>query len=333
MGKYATLEEINAAYGGTNKPTPDGTFAGYKTAESHYQQYLNDLNDYGKEHGGDGDFNQTLFSLYQNYANQGLSNAKSAAAQAKASEEGAMNSKVQLGNMKEQALKYALNGVNASGLGGTGASESAMAGIGTNYMNQVNAVDIAKGQENATIFDSYVTMANELENKKATEHAESVRESQNQAFELASEMLNNGMSYDEVIELYGDQMSEMQLRTLDALTRDSSWLGAHTVDGAGYRSYEEMLANDVKTENLDYNVSDVSKEAKLLFDEYTDGRENGDCVRLEHKGGGSTNGMYLVFYNGRWYKTTKSEYNKATNKGWFKGGELEADKSSGTFTN
>lgn len=333
--EFATLEEINAYYGGKNKPSADGSVAGYQSQQAHYQDYINALDNYGEAHGNDGDFNPTLFNLYRDYANKGYSNASSAYAQAKATEEGAINTKAQISNMREQSLKYAANAIAAQGFGSQGISESTITGISNNAQAQRIAAELARKDSQDSLFNTYMQTANDLESAKISDTAGSARNEQNDAFELASEMLNNGVSYDEVIKLYGDQMSTMQIATLDALTRDSRWLSGKTTDGQGYGTYEEMLANDVRTENTDYGISDVADEAKLLFNEYSDSekRENGDCVRLEHEGGGSTNGVYMIYYNGKWYKTTKAQYEKATNKGWFKGGKLKKEQSSGTFAN
>lgn len=326
-----SLEGIIGHYGGSNAIKSDGTVKGYQDEFSQYESYLKDLDDYNAAHSGDATFDATKFNLYRNHVNESMNNAKTAFNQAKASEVGAMSSKAQLDNMKEQAIKYAMNTVKAQGMGDTGASESAITGVANNYMNQVNAVDIAKGEEQASLFDSYRTSANA---KEQALNDRQVEESNN-AFQLAAEMMNNGSSYDKVIELYGNSLDARQKATLKesystAGGFENDWLKANTTDGQGFTNYDEMKESGVRLANSEYTISDVSDEVKELTKYYTSDRAEGDCVKLEH-GSDSNKYIYMIYHNGKWYKTDASHYNSAANKGYFKKGSLVKGDSTGTF--
>ncbi len=111
---------------------------------------------------------------------------------------------------------------------------------------------------------------------------------------------------------------------------DPTWIEKNTTNSQGFTSYQAMLDAGIKTENIKYDISDVANEALLLFDRYTTGRQNGDAVRLQHHGGGSQNGIYLIYYNGKWYKTDKAHYDNATNSAFLENSVYQSGK--GSFT-
>ena len=340
-----SLEGINAKYGTAPKVT--GSTQDYLNQKNHYQEYLDELNKYQAEHSGDSGFDYTKFKLYSDYANNGLKKAQESYDAAVATDNNALNAKAEQANIKDQALKYAQTSLDAQGLGSQGVGASVQAGIGNQYGSNVASIDNEKGAEKNSIMTAYQQEANA--DRRAVESAaiEQEQNTKNDYYALASEMMNNGVDFDRVKELYGDKLNKEQLDSLTALNdtargytdNDEEWLKSNATDSRGMTSYEDFVSSGMRTEDTGYKASDdVSNEIKLLFDNYTAGRENGDVVRLQHHGNGSTNGIYLIYYNGAWYKTDKAHWDSATNRGMLENSRFQTKwnnnpdfESRGTF--
>ena len=332
-----SLEGINSHFGQGNKRAT-GSLVDYQNQVNHYQDYLNQLDEYSNTHGKDEGFDYTKWKLYRDYASGQLKNAQDSYSSAIGSQNAAQAGKLEQANIKENSLKYAQAALKAQGIEGQGVGGSVMAGINNQYGSNVAAIENTKNEQQNAILNAYKDAANIARGNVENSVLEHEQNARNDSFALASELMNNGSSYDRVIELYGDKLSNEQKAVLQETYKnaggiDNEWLTSHNVTSEGFTTYEDMVNSELRTENIDYTIKDVANEAKILIDQYTTGRQNGDCVRLEHEGGGSTNGLYMIYYNGKWYKTNKSQYDAATNKGWFKGGKLKDDKSTGTFKN
>ena len=334
-GKFASLDELSSFFNST-KPGNDGSAEGAKGTRDYWRDYDDALKQLHDE-GNSGDY--ATYSILRDYVSgerkrseDYFNNIQLLAANAK-------DAKVEQGILKDQSLKRAQVSIDAAGLGGSGVGQSVMTGIGNQYATNVGAIDRAAEEGRQGAYEAYQQLAND--NRIANEdamHAQE-QESNNSAYSLASEMLNAGVDLETVLSHYGEGLSDTQKQTLTDLwnasqgtanTTDSEWIKSNTTNSQGFKSYHEMVDADVRTENVRYGIDDVADEARLLFDRYTTGRKDGDCVRLEHYGGGSTNGVYMIYYKGSWYVTDKSHYDSAANKAFFKGGSFNS--GSGTFT-
>lgn len=239
-----------------------------------------------------------------------------------------LSSKIQANVAQEQANKYVANSLASAGYGSQGMAESTRLGIANTYQKAIASADETHQQN---LID--------IENQRQTD----AEATSNEDWQSAMTMLQQATSLqdlDYVKSNFYDSMTDKQKKMFDyyyasyskSLNNevDPDWLKSNTVNEVGYSSYADMVAGDLKTENIKYGIDDVKNEATLLFDSYTQGRENGDVVRLQHHGGGSTNGIYLIYYQGKWYKTDEAHYNSATNKAFFEDSQFKS--GTGTFT-
>ncbi len=239
-----------------------------------------------------------------------------------------LSSKIQASVAKDQAQKYIGASLSNAGFAGQGIAESTRTGIMGSYGKAITAADET---HQANLLDI---------SKQRAEETELAGEEKWQSAMTMLQQATSKEDLDYVKTSFYNDMTDDQKKMFDYYyasysndlgTRDDpEWLKANTVNSQGYGSYDEMLKGGLRTDNIDYGVEDVEKEALLLFDRYNVGRQDGDVVRLEHQGGGSTNGVYLIYYNGKWYKTDKSHYDGAQNKAFFKGAKFQS--GTGTFT-
>lgn len=333
--KYANIDELTNYYNST-KPANGGSMEDSKATKEYWDAYSADLEQLNAE-GNSGDYSR--YSILRDYVNGQRKSAEDYYRNLQLLEANAKDAKVTQGILRDQSMKRANVTLDAAGLGGSGVGQSYITGIGNSYASGIGAIDrsLAEGKQDA--YSQYEQMAREasIANEDALNAQE--REASDSNYSLASEMLNAGVDLETVLAHYGEGLSETQKMTLtdlweanqgSAQTTDSDWIKSNAVNQQGFKSYDEMVAADVRTENVRYGIDDVADEARLLFSRYTTGRQDGDCVRLEHDGGGSTNGVYMIYYKGSWYVTDKSHYDSAANKAKFKGSEYR--EGTGTFS-
>jgi len=239
-----------------------------------------------------------------------------------------LSSKIQASVARDQAQKYVGNSLANAGFSGQGIAESTRAGImgsynkaiaGADETHQANLLDIERQRAEETEaageekWQSAMTMLSQATSKEDLDYVKNnfyadMTDEQKKMFDYYYASYSSGLSNRD----------------------DPAWLEANTVNSQGYASYSEMEKGDLRTENIKYGIDDVKNEALLLFDTYTTGRQNGDVVRLQHHGGGSKNGIYLIYYNGKWYKTDEAHYNNAANSAFLEDSKYQSGK--GSFT-
>ena len=335
--KYANIDELTNYYNST-KPANGGSMEDSKATKDYWDAYSADLEQLNAD-GAAGDYSR--YSILRDYVNGQRKSAEDYYRNLQLLEANAKDAKVTQGILRDQSMKRANVTLDAAGLGGSGVGQSYITGIGNSYASGVGAIDrtLAEGKQDA--YSQYEQMAQEasIANEDAM-HAQE-REASESNYSLASEMLNAGVDLETVLSHYGEGLSDTQKQTLTdlwnasqgtAVTTDSEWIKSNTTNSQGFKSYDEMVAANLRTENVKYGIDDVGDEARLLFDRYTTGRQDGDCVRLQHHGGGSTNGIYLIYYKGSWYATDKAHYDAAANSAFIEGSTFHSDRSKGTFT-
>lgn len=339
-GKFASLDQLTEYYK-TTKPTNDGSTAGARAENDYWKNYASDLEQIHAE-GNSGDY--SAYSILRDYVNGQSKSSEDYLNNLRLLEANAADAKVQAGILRDQSMKRAHVAIDAAGIGNSGVGQSVQTGIGNQYSASLTDIERSAEEGRQGAYESYRQLASDaaIANEDAM-HAQA-QEQNNSSYTLASEMLNSGMDIDTVLEHYGEGLTDFQKMSLMDLANaqkaqtdgtstnatDADWISKNATNSRGFKSYDEMVAADVRTENVRYGIDDVAYEARLLFDRYTSGRQDGDCVRLEHHGGGSTNGVYMIYYKGSWYVTDKSHYDSAANKAFFKGGAFNS--GSGTFT-
>lgn len=306
QGGVVTIDSINAKYG--KAPAVDGTTEGYKKSVDNWQAYLDELD--GMTDKGD----YTKWKLYRDYANSGLNKAKESYAAAVAKDTNALNSKMEQANIKEQSLKYAQASLDAQGLGSQGVGASVQAGIGNQYAGNNAAIDVQKSAEKNDILSSYQTYANDMRGQVKDQEFQQNQATKNDAFSLASELINSGVPMEKVKELYGDQLDAKQLGTLEALydtTVDKFEINKPMTNQSELNAMTYFTGSDGQGRVQAFG-DHFAYESNMLIHYATSGQVKENGVVMVQNGEGDT--VYLKWTNRGYVRSDVNEYNKAPAK-------------------
>lgn len=227
-----------------------------------------------------------------------------------------LDSEIQLANAKQNAMKATNNNMAALGMGGSGYGVVASSGIGNDYLNAMRGV--------RSDYDSSINKINQEQRTEQIAQENTDVKNISSAFDNATSeadlnkvLSGYGIEIDENGNFtgeYWDSLSDNAKRVITTKYQSllgqaqaSDWLANNTVDGQAYKD-SGVAIQEITDSNG--NKGNTSHELRYIFsDEYMKNRNNGDVVKLVN-GGNKNSYVYMVYYNGAWYKTTGEVYER-----------------------
>lgn len=227
-----------------------------------------------------------------------------------------LDSEIQLANAKQNAMKATNNNMAALGMGGSGYGVIASSGIGNDYLNAMRGV--------RSDYDSSISNINQQQRTEQIAQENTDVNNISSAFDNATSesdlnkvLSGYGIELDENGNFtgeYWDSLSDNAKRVITTKYQSllgqaqaSDWLANNTVDGQAYKD-SGVAIQEITDSNG--NKGNTSHELRYIFsDEYMKNRNNGDVVKLVN-GGNKNSYVYMVYYNGAWYKTTGEVYER-----------------------
>lgn len=227
-----------------------------------------------------------------------------------------LDSEIQLANAKQNAMKATNNNMAALGMGGSGYGVVASSGIGNDYLNAMRGV--------RSDYDASINNINQQQRTEQIAQENTDVNNISSAFDNATSeadlnkvLSGYGIELDENGNFtgeYWDSLSDNAKRVITTKYQSllgqaqaSDWLANNTVDGQAYKD-SGVAIQEITDSNG--NKGNTSHELRYIFsDEYMKNRNNGDVVKLVN-GGNKNSYVYMVYYNGAWYKTTGEVYER-----------------------
>jgi len=224
-----------------------------------------------------------------------------------------LNSEIQAGIAKDQALKYTQNQLNASGYGTQGLSESTRAGLYNNYINALNnaqanydqnMLDISKEQrqENNDVFESFTTLMDSAESSDDLNKLLNAYQLKEENGRLSGDFYNSldGNSQRQLDYLY--KLYKNRLESEENAQNVSTFIDTYKKnDGASSYNATTYSGFDRATIEALFKDSNLSK------------LQNGDTIAVIK----DMRINYLVYNNGNLIPISQDGFNRSQSQYWY----------------
>ncbi len=311
MADYASLDDLIREHN-ARKPTSDGSGTGFASTNDYYKEYADALNAYGQAHAGDENFDYTRFKIQSDYINGQAKSANDAYQNYLLTEKNALNAKGTMANIQDQTLKYLQGQQQAQGLAGQGVTQSVQAGVGNQYADNVMQIEQNRQEQEQNAYQAYLEGEREAAANATDKQYQYEQANRDNVYNIATALLENGTSYDEIIASYGDQLTDEQKKALQlAGTTGQAWFDQNTLNGQGYG--ESGTARQAFTAE-DGSLGHYNQEINVLFNDGFAAQVkpvDGDACMLQ---GNDGHYCYVIYKDGRWYQTSAQVYNGSSRK-------------------
>lgn len=311
MADYASLDDLIREHN-ARKPTSDGSGTGFASTNDYYKEYADALKAYGDSHANDENFDYTRFKIQSDYVNQQAKSANDAYQNYLLTEKNALNAKGTMANIQDQTMKYLQGQQQAQGLAGQGVTQSVQAGVGNQYADNVMQIEQNRQEQEANAYQAYLEGEREAATQAADKQYQYEQGNRENVYNIASALMENGTSYDEIIAAYGDQLTDDQKKALQlAGTTGAAWFDQNTLNGQGYS--ESGSAKQAFTDQ-DGKTGHYNEEINWLFNDGFATKvnpQNGDTCMIQGNNGSY---CYVVYRDGKWYQTSAQTYNNGSRK-------------------
>ena len=224
-----------------------------------------------------------------------------------------LDSEIQASIARDQAMKYTMNQVGASGYANQGLAQSSMLGVQNNYRN---ALRDAQAQ-----YESSLNNINEQQRQEAINQENTDYTKDDNNFKTVSTLMSGATTQEQLNKIYDEYKndeslsanSKKQLGLLYSMYSDS-FAQAETPNTAQL-SLDDKSATavnkDGKVENVDLQAK-FSAETRTLRNAINTGTlPNDSYIKLENLDGLR---LYARYYNGALYYVNENEYKKHIEK-------------------